>query len=610
MYRNLLLSVALVALLAGCTDDEATANEKLTEAVAQVVAAQSAATQTEAHASLVAARDLLAEIRTDLPGTAAALKVVSGETIGTVDLSQLDSLIAAAERGMAPEICASSPTAYCMIIIGLEAEAASRGVSVEDLLQRDGDPQDFFNYFTLLDGGPEAAKALTGQTRTAPDRELFDVIYRLVTLGHEAAAKAWLEATTPAPGSKLTDWPTFLQLAHEGVRGRNLVQTPVTMAAMARLAKSEGALVDQLVTRIGGLEALQIALGDNPMEKLAAWREKGWVQTGSDAEGLIAIALWNAGEKEAARAIFATAEMTQNEFVIESLPTLATPEVQADLLTAALPAATDAQDRARIVMALIALGDEEAAAPALAQLGLETATADQPASDLLLPQPGLLTDHLDRFAETTGIGLGRANAQSVMDALQSLTPERFPMAAWMELQNGWLIGRAIEGETDNLQDAPSYKEERSLRNLMWGMLTAGQAEQATTLFNQLVDTDFSGAQADNGGMLMEAALLAGRFDLATEALGQLTASISHSERALRLRLQHDKAPDEAALFAFLTAWDARNGGRAAALLAADDRFTGAGHPALAARFAFSLDGDRRLEAISQLAFEWPGTRQE
>jgi hypothetical protein len=106
MKRNLLLSVAFVALLAGCKDDETTANEKLTEAVAQVVAAESAATQTEAHASLMAASVLLAEIRTDLSGTAAALKVVSGETIGTVDLSQLDSLIATAARGMERETCA------------------------------------------------------------------------------------------------------------------------------------------------------------------------------------------------------------------------------------------------------------------------------------------------------------------------------------------------------------------------------------------------------------------------------------------------------------------------------------------------------------------------
>jgi hypothetical protein len=56
MKRNLLLSVALVALLAGCTDDEATANQKLAEALERVVAAQSAPTQTEAHANLLAAR--------------------------------------------------------------------------------------------------------------------------------------------------------------------------------------------------------------------------------------------------------------------------------------------------------------------------------------------------------------------------------------------------------------------------------------------------------------------------------------------------------------------------------------------------------------------------
>jgi hypothetical protein len=49
---------------------------------------------------------------------------------------------------------------------------------------------------------------------------------------------------------------------------------------------------------------------------------------------------------------------------------------------------------------------------------------------------------------------------------------------------------------------------------------------------------------------------------------------------------------------------------AAALLAADDRFTGAGHPSLAARFAFSLDDDRRLEAIAELARAWPGMRPE
>jgi nitrous oxide reductase accessory protein NosL len=46
MKRNLLLSVAFVALLAGCKDDETAANEKLTEAVAQIAAAESAATQT------------------------------------------------------------------------------------------------------------------------------------------------------------------------------------------------------------------------------------------------------------------------------------------------------------------------------------------------------------------------------------------------------------------------------------------------------------------------------------------------------------------------------------------------------------------------------------
>jgi len=614
MKRNLLISLAFVALLGGCKDNETTANEKLTEAVAQVVVSESAATQTEAHASLMAARDLLAEIRTDLPGTAAALKVVSGETIGTVDLSQLDSLIAIAARGMKRETCATTPSGLCMLMIGLEAEAARHGVSVDEFLQGEGDPQDFFNYYTLLDGGPDAAKALAGQTRTAPDRELFDVLYRLVTLGHEEAAKTWLEVTTPAPGSILIDWPVFLQFAHEAVQGRNLVQTPVTMAAMARLAESEGALADRLVTRIGGLEALTIALGDEPIEKLAEWRQKDWVRAGSDAEGLIAVILWNAGEKDTARAIFATVEMTQNDFVIGSLPSLATPEARADLLAAALPAATDALDRARIVMALIGLGDEAAATPALVQIGLEPTEAPDATSDLLPPQPGLLTEHLGRFAQTTGIGLGRTNAQALLDKMLALPAGRLPAEARQALQNGWLIGRALEGDADRAEEAIRTGDvgrlETFLRALLWEMLMAGQSEQATAFFDKLVDSNVTGADADEDGHLMEAALLAGRFSLAANALGRVNSGFSYPERALRLRLSQDKAPDEAALFAFLTEWNIQTRGRAAALLAADDRFTGAGHPALAARLAFSLEGDRRVEAIAELARAWPGMRQE
>lgn len=612
MKRNLLLSVALVALLAGCTDDEATANQKLTEALERVVAAQSAPTQTEAHASLVAARDLLAEIRTDLPGTAAALKVVSGETIGTVDLSQLDTLIATAERGMAPELCASNPTALCLFMIMIESEAAREGVSADEFLKAQGDPQDFINYFKLLDGGPETAKTFAGQTRTAPDRELFEVMYRLLANGHEEALKAWLAETSPAPGSQIVDWPGFLKLAAENRNGRNLVQTPVTMATVARLAEAEGDLVDHLVTQIGGLEALQIAMEDDPLQKLAEWREKGWINEGSDAEGMAAVILWNAGEEDAAHAIFATKAMTSNDFVIESLPLWVGPDVRAEFLAAALPLATDARDRARIVMALIALGDEDAAAPALALLGLEKASGDQPASDLLPPQPGSLTEHLGRFAETTGIALGRANAQAMLDALQTISDANFPAEARLALQNGWLIGRAIEGKTDRLPEAiramPNGSNERFLRNLMWEMLTAGQVEQATALFNEIVDRDATAAGADKDGVLMEAALLAGRFSLAAEALDQVNTASSYPERALRLRLMHDKAPDDAALFAFLDAWDRQSRGRAAATLAETDRFTGAGHPALAARFAFSLKGERQLDAVSQLARAWPGVK--
>jgi hypothetical protein len=435
-------------------------------------------------------------------------------------------------------------------------------------------------------------------------------MYRLLANGHAEALKAWLAETTPSPGSQIVDWPGFLKLAAKNRDGRNLVQTPVTMAAVARLAEAEGELVDHLVTQIGGLEALQIAMKNDPLQKLAEWREKGWVKQGSDAEGMAAIILWNAGEEEAARAIFATKAMTSNDFVIESLPLLAGPDVRAELLTAALPMATDALDRARIIMALIALGDKDAAAPALALLGLETVTGDQPASDLLPPQPGSLTEHLGRFAESTGIGLGRANAEPLMEELQTLTPASFPMDAWMGVQNGWLIGRAIEGDTDNLRDAPSLGDERFLRNLMWEMQTAGQADQATALFDQLVDMDVSGAAADENGMLMEAALLAGRFAFATAALDQVNTAFSNPERALRLRLMHDKAPDEAALFAFLDAWDLQSRGRAAATLAETDRFTGAGYPALAVRFAFSLEGERQLDAISELARAWPGVPRE
>jgi hypothetical protein len=142
------------------------------------------------------------------------------------------------------------------------------------------------------------------------------------------------------------------------------------------------------------------------------------------------------------------------------------------------------------------------------------------------------------------------------------------------------------------------------------MLIAGQAKQAMVFFDQILDSDVTGANADQDGHFMEAALLAGRFSLAANALGRVNSGFSYPERALRLRLSQDKAPDEAALFAFLTEWNIQTRGRAAAMLAADDRFTGAGHPSLAARFAFSLEGGRRLEAIAELARAWPGMRQK
>lgn len=614
MKRKLLLSVAFIALLAGCKDDEATANEKLTQALEHVVAAQSASTQTEAHDGLVAARDLLAEVRADLPGTAAALKIVSGETIGTVDLSQLDAMIATAQRGKAQENCFTSPNALCLWMFVLEAEASRAGVTLDEFLRKQGDPQDFLNYFTLIDGGPEAAKALAGQARTAPDREMSELMYAMLREGHEETLKTWLTVTTPAPGSVLRDWQSFLELAPEFPSRGNLVQHSVTIETVARLAKTEGEKADALVTRIGGLEALRIALGDAPIEKLAEWRGKKWVRPGSDAEGMIAVLLWDAGEQDAARAIFGTSEMASNDFVIHSLPLWVEPEVRRELLLAVLPMAKDPVDRARIVMALIALGTDEAAGPALAQMEADTAEDVKSGSELLPPGAVGMTLHLVTFAQSAGIGLGRGNARALMDRVLALPEANLPVDARQRMEQGWLIGRALAGDTDRLKEAiraiPDGQAERFLRDLLWEMLELGQAEEATALFNSLVDKDETGARADEDGYLMEAALLAGRFTFAKNALRKVDYPAGNPERALRLRLKHAPALDDAALFSLLTDWQQRAFGRGiVAQLAETNRFTGRGYPELAARVAVNLEGESRLDAIAELARVWPGRAQ-
>ncbi|MDF2142919.1 hypothetical protein [Paenirhodobacter sp. CAU 1674] len=587
MKHKMMISLDGLALLSACKDDDAVTNELLSEALTRITAAARSDSQAAACEDLIAARDAIAAIRADLPGTEAARQIASGAQIGAVDLAQLNQLIARAELAAAVDHCAIGPTARGLMAALAEATAARRGESVQQTLEEL--PQDYRTYLALLDQGAAGAKAFAGQTRSLPDRDIFDLMYRLLTAGHEDAVQAWLEQIDPAPGSRISDWPAFMELVAEYRSGRNLVQTPVTMAMAARLARSQGAAADHLVTQLGGIEAFTVALGDRPAAKLAEWQGKGWIKDGSDAAAIAAVVLWRAGQTDAARALFGTRAMAENDFAIDSLPDWLPPEAQADLLRSAQQTPVAGRDLARILVALIGLGDKDA---------LQTFAQDP-----------TMAEHAARFAFNAGRAIGQANDQAWLDSVLGLPDAQFPEQAQLALQDGWMIERAIAGEVESLPQAirqlPPEMGMRRLVQTMWHLVAADQPAAAEALFAQLLDVDVTGDQADPDGRLLDAALLAGQFEFATQAMTVLDNAFASPEQALRLRLAHAAPGDQAALMRFLAALDQRTNGRAAEMLAKIDRMS-TGQPALAARYALSLTGSAREIALENLMQAWPG----
>ncbi|WP_376870214.1 hypothetical protein [Albirhodobacter sp. R86504] len=593
MKRKLLMAVSLIAVLAGCKSDEETARESLGAAIELVTGSRSARSQTAAYQDLIKAQEMLQAISRDQAGTETALRIAAGERIGEVSLAELGALIETAQIGMEVEQCESTPTAACLFATLQQDEIARGGEAARARFSEV--PQAFRDFLTLIDGGEQATAALNGHPRDLSDPDLFELLMRLMNQGHEATAKAWLAATAPKAGAEIVDWPSFLHLAAENHSGRNLIQTPVTWAMAARLAKADGAAAEYLVTQIGGLEAIKIAMGKDPLKTLARWREAGWARKGSDAEGLAAVVLWEAGEKEAARAIFAHPDMSSNDFVIDSLPKLTSVDGRKDLLIAALGQAKAPGDISRIAMAVIGLGDAEAAKPAIT----------------VLSEDSRLREGLARFAQSAGVDLGRANSTALKDALLAMPEAQFDAAARDALNDGWHVGRLLEGENEAFQTyLGGLSSERGLRLMhaaMWEMLLAKQADAATTLFNAVVDQDIDRSTVDKNGQLVEIALLAGKFDLAARGLNGFRGFNMNFPRAMRLRLSMAGAPqDEEDLFRVLDMLDENSLAGAVADLAATDRHTGAGFPQIAARYALALERDLRIRALQGLLQTWPG----
>lgn len=624
--------IAAVSVLAGCKDKESAAREDLSAAMEHVLAAERAEDALARYEALGRAQALLQAIPQEYPGTQAALDIASGAVIGTVPLTDVPRRFDEARRARDILLCAQVPGASCLLEALVATQAEREGVAPEVI--RAQLPPEVDLMLELMDAEPSARNRWQGQTRPADDREVFQILYTVaIERGREGVVRDWMEATVPAPGSEIGDWASFVRIAAENRSGRNLVQTEVTRQAVGRILAAEGESAAPLVLALGGVdefEALLERLGRRWRAEVEGWRERGLLRAGSDGEGLLAIALWNRGEREAAREIFVGPAMAGNDFVLDSLPRLAPPEARAELLRAALPAAGDPRDLYRIAFALIAQGGAaaeaglEALRPAAAvapdlpdagsapgqgaNAGKQARTVPLPV-DLASQQAAGERSAILRFAEDAARALGEAGDEATHAALLELVDGAGDAELRDRVQAGWQMGGMLAGDVAGaratLEALPVAQRLEVSGTLLWHLLDAGRAGEATQLYEAL---GLAEARADVAASLrVRVAILAGDFAGATRWLGQVgRGDLWRGDTLLRKRLAHQETIDEAALMPLLVALEPHVFDGAAAMLAQTDRFVGQGFALIAARYALSREGEGRLRALSGLLRVWPG----
>ena len=124
MKRCLLI---LCLALTGCSDPNEKGNADFVDAVQLIEQAEFATSAKTAHSLLLKARETLNQIITRYPGSDVAVRLASGERLGSISMRSLDAMIAVRKleldvmiEARRLELCFEEPNYGCVIAMALQ----------------------------------------------------------------------------------------------------------------------------------------------------------------------------------------------------------------------------------------------------------------------------------------------------------------------------------------------------------------------------------------------------------------------------------------------------------------------------------------------------------